>query len=249
MRHSKSELMKTFKEAIIRYEMLSDDSPILVGLSGGKDSMALLYILKEFQRISKYKYPLYAGHIDLGFSDDYPQILEDYCKSIDVPFIYERTDIGKIVFDIRKESSPCSLCAKMRRGALNTMASKHNIHKLALGHHLDDAVETLIMKTFYEGNIGCFNPVTYLDKRDVTVIRPFIFTPEEVIASVARSADLPVLKNPCPADGTTNRQEIKDMLRIIDKKDAYAKQRAVHALDRLFGVQWDNMNKKTEQQT
>lgn len=243
MRHSKSELMKKFKEAIIKYDMLNNDAPVMVGLSGGKDSITLLYALKEFQSISKYKYLLAAGHIDLGFSDSYPQVLEDFCKSIDIPFYYERTEIGKIIFDIRKESNPCSLCAKMRRGALNSLALKHNYHKIALGHHLDDVVETLLLKTFYEGNIACFNPVTYLDRSDITVIRPLIFTQEELVAAVCRNQELPVITNPCPADGKTQREEIKQMLKLLNEQDAYAKERAVMALDRLYGAKWDGKDR------
>ena len=225
--------------------MLDNDMPVMVGLSGGKDSITLLYILHEFKRISKYKYPLAAAHIDLGFNPEYPQILEDYCKSLGVPFFYEKTEIGKIIFEARKEENPCSLCAKMRRGALNKLAANNGYHKIALGHHMDDVVETLLLKIFYEGNIGCFNPVTYLDRSDITVIRPFVFAQEELVDAVRKNKNLPVIKNLCPADGNTKRQEIKEMLKLLTASDSYTTERAVLALYRLFGANWDGQHFKS----
>lgn len=244
MRYGFDEISKRTKKAIINYGMINDEKNIMVGLSGGKDSSVLLYTLKKFQAISKYKFHLAAGHISLGFPGEDVSLLDQYCRELDVPFYHEKTQIGPLVFDVRKEENPCSLCAKMRRGALNNLAKENGFDKVALAHHQDDVVETLLLKTFFEGRIACFNPVTYLDRRDLTVIRPLIYVPEAQIAYFARKTNIPIITNPCPASGKTKRQEMKDLLALMDQMSPLGKDRAVGALEKLFGKYWDGQKGK-----
>lgn len=227
-------ILKRAKEAIIDFHMIEDSRGIMVGLSGGKDSITLLYVLNEFLRQSKYKYPLAAGHVCLGWDVDITP-LKDFCRSLDIPFYYEPTKIGSIVFDVRNEKNPCSLCAKMRRGALNNLAKNNGFSKVALAHHMDDAVETLMLKLFYEGRMESFLPVTYLDRRDLTVIRPMIYVPEGDIKRLAASLNFPVINNPCPANGYTKRQDMKDMVKQIEKTNPLAKERVITALKNMSG--------------
>ncbi len=239
MRHGFDEINKRMKKAITRHAMLADETPVMVGLSGGKDSMTLLYALKQFQRISKYKFPLAAGHVSLGFPADDLTLMQQYCDSLEVPFFYEKTQIGQLVFEIRQETNPCSLCAKMRRGALNTLAKENGYSKIALAHHQDDAVETLLLNSFFEGRIASFNPVTYLDRMDLTVIRPFVYVPEEQIRYFARKNDLPVSQSNCPHNCEGKRQEMKALLHQMEQLAPMGKDRVCGALDRQFGHRWD----------
>lgn len=239
MRYGFDEIMKRFKKAVVKHNLIADQKNIMVGLSGGKDSAALLLALKKFQAISKYKYQLAAGHIELGFPDQDISPLAEYCKSLDIPFFVESTKIGPIVFEARKESNPCSLCAKMRRGALNNLAKNNGYDKVALGHHQDDVLETLLLKTFFEGKLASFNPYTYLDRRDLVVIRPFIYVPESQLAYLAKKEGLPVIDSCCPANGHTKRQDMKNILGQISALSPGAKDRAISALERQFGSFWD----------
>lgn len=244
MRYGFDEIHKRFKKAIAAYDMLADDAPVMVGLSGGKDSLTLLYALKQFQRISKYKYPLAAGHISLGFSEDNVTNMQSFCDKLGVPFYWQKTEIGPIIFDHRQETNPCALCAKMRRGSLNTLAKDNGFNKIALAHHQDDAVETLLLNLFYEGRVGSFNPVTYLDRMDITVIRPFIYVPEAQISYFARKEGLPVTASNCPQNCLGKRQEIKALLKSVEELAPIGKDRAVGALERLYGRKWDGFTEK-----
>ena len=239
MRHGFDEITKRMKRAITNHQMLADETPVMVGLSGGKDSMTLLYALKQFLRISKFKFPLAAGHVSLGFPDDNVTQMANFCAELDVPFFYETTEIGELIFNIRHETNPCSLCAKMRRGALNTLAKDNGFSKIALAHHQDDAVETLLLNTFFEGRIGSFNPVTYLDRMDITVIRPFVYVPEDQIKYFARTMDLPVTPSNCPHNCEGKRQEMKSLLKQMEVLAPMGKDRATGAMDRQFGSHWD----------
>ena len=225
------EILSRSASFIKKHGLIADDAPIMVGLSGGKDSITLLMVLHEFLKRSKYKYSLSAGYVDLGLGADY-HALEDLCRKLEVPFFIEKSQIGPVVFDIRQEKNPCSLCAKMRRGALNDLAKKNGFSKVALGHHQDDYVETFLLNLFFEGRCDTFKPLTYLDRMDITVIRPMLSVPEELIRKHSVNVDLPVVLNPCEADGHTRRDDMKSFLRQIESSHPMAKELAFRALER-----------------
>mgnify|MGYP000854516350 CR=1 FL=1 len=243
MRHGFDEINKRFKKAVIKHGLISDGAPIMVGLSGGKDSLTLLYLLKRFQAVSKYKYPLAAGHVCLGFPGDDVSRMADFCQALAIPFFWEKTQIAELVFEVRQETNPCSLCARLRRGALNTLAKQNGYSKIALAHHQDDAVETLLLNLFFEGRVGSFKPKTYLDRMELTVIRPLVYVPEEQISYFARSQNLPVSESHCPHNCAGKRQEMKKILRDLEALAPLGKDRVTGALDRLLDQDWDgNIN-------
>ena len=219
MLYNMQRLMSYMRSAMERYDMVQSGDKIAVGLSGGKDSVALLYALARMRLFYPEKYELYAISLDPcfgGVETDYG-LLERLCEEINVPYIIKRTQIGEIIFDIRKEANPCSLCARMRRGALHDAAKAAGCNKLALGHHMDDAVETFMMNLFNEARVGCFSPVTYLSRKDLYMIRPMLFARESDCARVCRHEGLPVVKSRCPADGYTQRQRTKELLNSLEK--------------------------------
>lgn len=226
------EIMSRSTSFIKEHGLIENEEGIMVGLSGGKDSMTLLMVLKAFLRHSKYKYPLAAGYVDLGLGADYSG-LERFCKELDVPFYLEKTDIGPVVFEVRKEKNPCSLCAKMRRGAVNDLAKRSGYPKVALGHNREDYVETFLMNLFYAGRADTFKPLTYLDRKEVTVIRPLLSVPEELLRRHAENASLPVMENPCPADGKTTREDMRFLLEELQKKNGNSVELAFRGLERL----------------
>lgn len=206
------------RKAITQYNMLEDGDTVAVGVSGGKDSVALLTGLAMLRSYIGIDYKLVALTLDPGFGGqrtDYTPI-RDLCDQYQIPYIVKDTNIGEIIFDIRKESNPCSLCARMRRGALHDLAVANGCNKIALGHHFDDVIETFFMNLFEEGRIGCFSPVTYLSRKDITLIRPLVFAPEKEIRQAVKKAGLPIVKSKCPADGATNREKTK--LFLVEKE-------------------------------
>ena len=224
------QLLGPFRKAIEDYKMIEDGDKIVVGVSGGKDSLTLLALMKAFQRFSPNKFELAAITIDMGFVKDRDAFLpvKEYCVSIQVPYYVVRTDIGEILFEARKEASPCSLCSKMRRGALNTKLNEIGFNKLALGHHAEDMTETFLLSLFYEGRISTFAPVSYMDRTKVSMIRPMIYLSENDIAAYAK--DLPVVFNPCPADKHTKREYVKDLIKTIQKDIPFVKDRMLGAI-------------------
>ena len=205
------------RKGITEYKMIKDGDKIAVGVSGGKDSVALLKILAEYKKFSPEKFDLMAISVDLDFTDaktDFTPLIK-FCEDLSVPYIVEKTDIGKIVFDIRKEKSPCALCSKMRKGALYDVAVKNGCNKVALGHHSDDLTDTFLLSLFYEGRLSTFAPKSYLNRTGLTLIRPFILMREADIISYAK--DLPVVKSPCPANKNTQREFVKQAVREIAK--------------------------------
>lgn len=224
------QMLSPLRRAIDEYEMIRDGDSVAVGVSGGKDSVTLLTLLSALKKFYPKPFSLTAIFIDMGLNadEDRIRVLSDYCESLSVPFIREKTDIGEIVFNIRKEKNPCSLCSKMRRGALNTVAIDRGCNKLALGHHADDLLETLFLSMIYEGRFSTFEPITYLDRTKITLIRPMLFIDEKDIVSYSK--DLPVVKNPCPADKHTQREYIKDLIKSIKKDVPFARDRMLSAI-------------------
>ena len=223
-------LLSYVRRAVDDYHMIQDGDRIAVGVSGGKDSLVLLYALKELQRFYPEKYELEAISVDLGFGNIDFNKIEKFCSDLDVPFYVAKTQIAEIVFDARKEKSPCSLCSKMRKGAFNSLAKEHGCNKTAFGHHKDDMVDTMLMSLIYEGRFHSFLPVTYLEKIDLTLIRPLIYIKEADIKGFVNRYNIEVLKNPCPADGNTKRQYVKELSARIAQENPGAKDRMFTAV-------------------
>lgn len=230
-------LIGLVRRCVEDYNMIEPGDRIAVGVSGGKDSLALLVFLAELRRYHSAPFTLEAITVDLGFGMDYSAI-EDLCKRLDVPFTLVPTQISQVIFDHRKESNPCSLCAKMRRGALNQAIVDRGLNKLALGHHYDDAVETFVMNLLFEGRIGCFQPVTDLDRMGVVQIRPMLYLHEKTVDNFVRKMELPVLENRCPVDKSTKREEVKQLVFDLSKQYPDLKDRIFGAMQRLPLPEW-----------
>ena len=225
-------LLSCARRAIDQYDMISEGDSIAVGLSGGKDSTALLCILKELQRFYPKRFSLRAVTVDTGFEGMDFSPLKELCEALEVPYTVAKSDIAQIVFDVRKESNPCSLCAKMRRGLLHDTAIAAGCGKVALGHHYDDVVTTFIMNLYNEGRIGCFSPVTYLSNKKLWMIRPFIFADEGDIRYFIGQNDLPIVKSTCPEDKHTDREKYKQMLNDMDRENKGLKHRIYKAIEK-----------------
>ncbi|MBE6596708.1 MAG: tRNA 2-thiocytidine(32) synthetase TtcA [Ruminococcaceae bacterium] len=220
------------RRAVDDYEMIREGDRIAVGVSAGKDSLTLLCALADLRRFYPKKFELCAITVDMGFEgSDFSKIAE-LCQKLDVPYTVVPTEISKIIFDVRKEKNPCSLCAKMRRGALHTAAKELGCNTVALGHHFDDVVETFMLNLFFEGRLGCFQPVTYLSRMDIRLIRPMIYMPEKDVRYFASKAELPVVKSTCPADGNTQREEMKQLLAKLDRENKGLRYRIFGAIQR-----------------
>lgn len=214
-------ILGCIRKAVQLYNLIEDGDSIAVAVSGGKDSLVMLQGLAEFKRFAGIDYKLTAVTVDPcfdGVPGDYSAV-QRLCDKLCVPYNIEKTDIAKIVFDIREEKNPCSLCAKMRRGALHEMTKALGCNKLALGHNNDDVVETFVMNLFREGRIACFAPKSYLTRRDLTVIRPLCLASEAQVRMAAKHEGLEIVKSKCPADKHTLRQDIKDWLYMKEKED------------------------------
>ena len=208
-------MLSGLRKGITTYKMIADGDKVAVGVSGGKDSVTLLKLLAEYRKFSPEKFDLIAITVDLAFEKqdkNYTEI-KKFCKKLGVEYFVEETEIGKIVFDIRKETSPCALCSKMRKGALYSSAAAKGCNKVALGHHADDLIETMLLSMFYEGRLSTFAPKSYLDKSNVTLIRPLLFLSECDISSYAKN--LPIVESGCPANDYTKREYIKKLISHI----------------------------------
>ncbi len=224
------------------YDMIAAGDRIAVGVSGGKDSLTLLTALARLRAFYPKPFTVEAftldmGHVDGGQGMDFSAVA-DYCAGLGVPYTILPSEIHHIIFDLRREKNPCSMCAKMRRGALHEAIKARGIRKIALGHHFDDAVETFFLSLFYEGRISCFQPVTWLDRMDITQIRPMLYCREGMIRAAAAKERLPVVFNPCPADGYTKRQEVKELIVSLEKQYPGLKQRVFGAMQRLPLPAW-----------
>ena len=232
-------ILSYMRKAVDDYNMIEDGDKIAVGVSGGKDSLTLLAGMANLRRFYPKKFDIEAITLDLGYDTMDFAIVKKLCDELNVNYHVIPTHIKEVVFDIRKEENPCSLCAKMRRGALNNAALELGCKKVALGHHNEDVTETFMLSLFYESRINCFAPVTYLDRRQVYLIRPLIYTPETLIKSYAKKANLPIVENSCPADGNTQRQEIKDLLSDLGKKYPGLRDRIFGAVKRSSIPGWE----------
>lgn len=230
-------LMGLVRRCVEDYHMIEAGDRIAVGVSGGKDSLALLVFLAELRKYHNHPFTLEAITIDMGLGMDYSGI-EELCRQLDVPFTLVSTQIGPIIFEHRKEKNPCSMCSKMRRGALNQALLDRGLNKLALGHHYDDAVETFLMSLLYEGRISCFQPVTNLDRSGVIQIRPMLYIHERTIDNFVMRRQLPVLENRCPVDKSTKREEIKQLVFELSARYPDLKERVFGAMQRLPLPEW-----------
>jgi len=234
------DLMGHVRAAAEKYNMINDGDRIAVGVSGGKDSMYLLYTLAMMRRYYPRKYEIVALTADPcfnGVQTDYSEI-EALCREWNVEYRIRRTDLGKIIFEDRKEENPCSLCARMRRGILHDMAKEAGCQKIALGHHFDDAVQTFLMNLFYGGKIGCFSPKSYLSRKDLYLIRPLVFCEEADIRRAVNRAKLPVVKSGCPADGVTARQDTADLITTLEKQFPDLRHKVMGAMERADVDGW-----------
>lgn len=227
------EIFTKVKRANLKYNLIEDGDRIAVGLSGGKDSMVLLHALGMLQKYTPLRFDVIAITIDLGLGADYGS-LKAYCTSQSIPMIVEPTNIGRIVFIDRREENPCSLCANLRRGALNRVAKACGCNKVALAHHLDDAVTTFFMSMAFEGQLRSFKPATYLTRVELTVIRPLVYVPEKTIIKLCHQLNPPVIANLCPAVGKTKRALIQEWIDLLEKSNPRTKQRFLTALEKAF---------------
>ncbi len=234
-------IIRATGRAIKDFNLIEEGDVIAIGISGGKDSMLLAKVLAHLKRVSPVKFDLIAITVDLGLSDMDLGPIGAFCDALDIPHKIVPSDIGKIVFDIRQEKNPCSLCANLRRGAVNSHAKALGANKVALGHHREDAIETLMMSMLSEGRVSCFKPKTYLDRVDITVIRPFIYVKEESI--ITETKDYPIVKSTCPACNNTSRQKMKELLVEIEKEYPMTKH---HLLLSLMNVKTENLWVKEE---
>lgn len=231
-------LMGLVRRCVDDYHMIESGDKIAVGVSGGKDSLALLILLAGLREYFDKPFELEAITIDMGLGMDYTGIAQ-LCEQWKVPYSLIKTEIGPIIFDYRKEKNPCSMCAKMRRGALNQAILERGFHKLALGHHYDDAVETFVMSLLFEGRISCFQPVTNLDRTGIVQIRPLLYIHEKTVDNFAQRENLPVLTNRCPVDKTTKREEVKQLIFQLSQTYPDLKERIFGAMQRYPLPEWE----------
>ncbi len=227
------QILSTLRRAITDYDMIRDGDKIAVGVSGGKDSLVLLAALKAYQRFSPEKFELVGITIDMGFKDasqDEMAAMTAYIEGLGVPYYVIPTDIAEIIFEERKESNPCSLCSKMRRGALNNKAIELGCNKLALGHHADDVVQTMLLSLLYEGRFSTFQPVSYMDRSGITLIRPLIYTDEKDIKGLVNRLSIPVFHNPCPANKHTQREYVNNLVKRLTDEVPFARERMLGAI-------------------
>ena len=229
-------LMGLLRRCVEDYQMISPGEKVAVGVSGGKDSLVLLRLLAGLQQYSDFQ--LEAITIDMGLGMDYSGV-QKMCDALNVPYTIVETQIAPIIFEHRKETNPCSMCSKMRRGALNQAILDRGIHKIALGHHYDDAVETFLMSLLFEGRISCFQPVTDLDRTGVIQIRPMLYIHEKTVDNFATRMELPVVENRCPVDKTTKREEVKQLIYTLSQTYPDLKERIFGAMQRYPLPEWE----------
>ena len=223
-------LLSLTRQAVDRYQMIQDQDHIAVGISGGKDSLTLLYALGHLKRFYPHPFKLSAITVDLGIAPMGLEPIRRLCEELEIPYQVVSTEIGRILFQIRQEQNPCALCAKLRKGALNEKALELGCNRIAYAHHRDDLIETALMSLFYEGRFYAFSPKTHLDRTGLSVIRPLLFVPEADVIGFQRRYQLPVCKNPCPMDGHTKREYIKSLIRNLERENPGLKDRLFRAV-------------------
>ncbi len=232
------------RSAIDHYNMIDLNDKIAVGISGGKDSLALLYALSDIKKYYPITFDLIAITLDMGIdgqTSNYNKV-KDFCDTLNIKYIVYKTKISKIIFEDRKEKNPCSLCARMRRGILNRVAKEHGCNKIALGHHLDDAIETFFMNLFNGGTLKCFSPTTFLSNSNIWMIRPLIFCSESEVSSFAYKYNLPIQKSTCPIDGKTERQKVKQLIENLELLYPDLKTKVMTAIKNLDLNHWGQQN-------
>lgn len=231
------------RKAIEDYDMINEGDRMAVGVSGGKDSLVLLGALALLSRYYPKKFTVVGLTLDMGYDSDYSEI-KKYCESFGTEYYVKKTNIKEVVFDYRNESNPCSLCAKLRRGALESFASEQHCTKIALGHHNDDVLETFMLSLLYEGRINCFSPYMKLDKSGIYQIRPLIYVREGDIKGAVRRLNVPVQKSSCPVDGETKRREIKDLIAYMNKTVNPGMKKRLFTAIRNSGIDgWKSLHK------
>lgn len=224
------QVLSYVRRAVDDYGMIEEGDRIAVGISGGKDSLTLLYALHGLQRFYSRHFEIHAVTVDLGFQNLNLDRIKELCAELGVSYTVVQTDIAQIIFEERKETNPCALCAKMRKGALNQAIKKAGCNKVAYAHHKDDIVETMLMSLIFEGRFHTFSPVTYLDRTEITVIRPLMYMNEVDVIGFVNKYNLPVVKSPCPADGYTKREYVKELLRKLNLENPGVKERMFTAI-------------------
>ena len=231
-------ILSHLRRCIEDYEMIQAGDKIAVGVSGGKDSLVLLYAMAKLKEFYPVPFELHAITVHPGVPEmDFSRVAA-LCEELNVPYHLLQTEIFDIIFNHRKEKNPCSMCAKMRRGAIHGAMQGLGLNKIALGHHYDDAVETFFLSLFYEGRLSCFQPVTYLDRTGVTQIRPLLYCSEGMVRGAAQRNALPIVHNPCPADGNTRRQEVKELVAELSRTYPKLKEYVFGAMQRLPLPEW-----------
>lgn len=221
-----SQLYAKTKKAVEEFNLIKSGDKIAVGLSGGKDSLTLLYALSGLQKFKDANFQLHAIMVDLGFTplfDKDKEKLENYCTSLNVELTVLNTKISEVIFNERNEKNPCSLCAKMRKGVLNKEAKRLGCNKVAYGHHGDDFIETFFLSLLYESRLHCMEPKFYMENQDLTLIRPLLYVNEDEIFDFSKVYNLPIVKNSCPIDGHTSRQKVKQLIKSMDKDFMHAR--------------------------
>ncbi len=233
-----NKILSLVRRCVEDYDMIQAGDRVAVGVSGGKDSLTLLAALAQLRTFYPRPFTVEALTLDMGIPGMDFSGVAAWCREREIPYIIVPTEINRIIFEVRREKNPCSMCAKMRRGALHNAMAERGLTKIALGHHHDDAVETFFLSLFYEGRLSCFQPVTFLDRTGVTQIRPLLYCSESMIAHTADRLQLPVVHNPCPADGSTKRQEVKELIYQLNGRYPGLKNRVFGAMQRLPLPEW-----------
>lgn len=231
-------LLSYTRRAIEKYEMIDNNDKIAIGISGGKDSLTLAIALKNLQRFLPKKFEIEAITVSMGFENTDYTIISNFFKKLEINYSIVDTDIGKIIFEDRKEKNPCSLCSKMKKGALHEKAISLGCNKIALGHNKDDSIQTFLMSLFYEGRLHCFSPVSYLDRSNLYTIRPLIYTPEKEIETFIKNNNIPIIESNCPADGNTKREETKKLISLLKEKYTNLDNKIIGALERENLSSW-----------